>query len=352
MGLAIIFFFALDAAAFRTGHYASILEPNSTAGFLQSFLWTERHRALDGPNQVLATGDSRIPLRARIANAAGTGYTFATIAVPGTTPRCWYYMLRDVDPDRKRYAAIVLSANRYDDREYEDPTDRDLDIRYLTPILRLGDLFEFGWSFPTWNNRGYAVGSILLKGTAYRRDFQDYLVNHKWRQKLVQFENREGGQARYNAQWGTDSLAGMSVDWKTRTVDLPAWMTDPGRRQNTADLLLRDAPPLTSEFAAYRRRWLGKIVARYRGTRTKLIFVRLARGPVVRPNLPLDEGGTLREYAAHGEVMLLDEHLFDELERPELFGDALHMNGAGGEIFSRKLASELRRVLGPPQGAR
>ena len=134
-------------------------------------------------------------------------------------------------------------------------------------------------------------------------------------------------------------------------MELPEWM-DAAKRQNTADLLLRDAPPLTRELAEYRRRWFGAIIARYRGTRTRLIAVRLPRGPVVRPNLPADEGGTLREYAARGELALLDEHLFDELERPELFGDALHMNAAGGERFSLKLAREVRRALGPPRGAR
>jgi hypothetical protein len=350
-GLAILFFFGLDAAVFRTGYYASILEPNSTAGYLQTFLWSEHHRQLDGPNQVLVTGDSRMPLLARFANSAATGYTFATIAVPGTSPRCWYYMLREVDPDRNRYAAIVLPANRYDDREYEDQADRELDIRYLTPLLRLGDLFEFGWSFPTWRNRRYAMASILLKGPVYQRDFQEFLVNHKWRIKEAEIVHRDTGALRYNAQWDTHSLAGMSVDWQAGKVELPEWM-DAGKRQNTSDLLLRDAPPLTRELARYRRQWFGAIVARYRGTHTRLIVLRLARGPVVRPNLPPDQGGTLRAYASHGEFLLLDEHLFDVLERPELFGDALHMNAAGGERFSLQLAHAVRRAVGPPRGER
>jgi hypothetical protein len=262
LGLAAGLFFALDAAAFRTGYYASILEPNSTAGYLQTFLYSERHRAIERPDQVLATGDSRMPLMARVANSEGTGYTFATIAVPGTSPRCWYYMLRDVDPARDRYAAIVLPANRYDDREYEDQRDRELDIRYLTPLLGLGDLFEFGSSFPTWGNRAYAMASVLFKGAMYQRDFQEFLVNHKWRMKVAEFNHREGGAVRYNAQWDTHSLAGMSVDWRKGTVELPAWMTDPAKRQNTSELLLRDSPPLTAGLTEYRRTWIGKIVAR------------------------------------------------------------------------------------------
>jgi hypothetical protein len=104
-------FFAIDSAAFRTGYCASILELDSTAGYLQSSLWVEQHRTGDGPREVLAVGDSRIALKPGIATAAGTGYRFFTIAAPGTTPRCWYYMLRAVDPDARRSAAIVIPSD-------------------------------------------------------------------------------------------------------------------------------------------------------------------------------------------------------------------------------------------------
>jgi hypothetical protein len=59
----------------------------------------------------------------------------------------------------------------------------------------------------------------------------------------------------------------------------------------------------------------------------------------------------LRALAAEPDVVLLDEHRFDELERPELFGDPLHLNGEGILRFSRILAEEVRRVLGPPAGS-
>ena len=49
---------------------------------------------------------------------------------------------------------------------------------------------------------------------------------------------------------------------------------------------------------------------------------------------------------ARGEAVLLPEHRFDELERPELFGDALHMNQQGAVEFSAMLAREMNRMLG------
>jgi hypothetical protein len=44
--------------------------------------------------------------------------------------------------------------------------------------------------------------------------------------------------------------------------------------------------------------------------------------------------------------------MFDSLERPELFGDALHLNEEGGYEFSMMLAGEIGRLLAPAQGAR
>jgi lysophospholipase L1-like esterase len=47
-------------------------------------------------------------------------------------------------------------------------------------------------------------------------------------------------------------------------------------------------------------------------------------------------------------VILANEHLFDSLEHPEFFKDAMHMNRDGVERFSAMLADEVARLLGPP----
>ena len=349
---ALALWFTLDALAFRTGWYASILKPDSTAGFFETRLYGERHRTVGNPNQVLAVGDSRIPLRARIANSitSETGYTFATIATPGTNPRCWYYMLRDVDPSANRYAAVVIPADTYDDRAYDDYAASEIDIRYLVPVLRIGDIFDFAFSFPAWPERGQALATGLLKGLAYQQDFQDFVVNHRKRLEDVRRVREQAFQWTYNAAWDDLSLAGMTVDWDTHAIHLPGWL-NPGVREDSERLLMRDPAPRSADLAAYRGKWFGRIVAHYRGSRTLLIFVRLPRGPVVRPNLPADRDSTIRDLASRGEVALVAEHFFDGLERPELFGDALHMNGPGGEKFSLSLAREASRMLRERQTA-
>jgi hypothetical protein len=338
---AIVIFFGLDGLWFRTGYYRSLLELESTAGYLANTLTLEQQRPTKGPNEIVAVGDSRIALKPRVANAAGTPYRFFTIAVPGTSPRCWYYMLREDDPTANRYAAIVIPVDTYDDRILEDLRTREVDIHYLTPLLRVGDLFEFAGSYPAWTTRAEAAEAVLFKGLFYRRDLQEFLVNHKRRLTILRDINHRASGWRHDAVWGSASLAGMTVDWEKRVVQ-------PERKQ-VAEILFQDQPPPNPEFAEYRRMWFGRIIQRYRGSRTRLIFVRLARGPVVRQGLTTDRTSSVREFARRGEIVLLDEHYFDSLERPELFVDALHMNEQGATVFSEMLAREVTRVLGGEQ---
>jgi hypothetical protein len=347
--LAVALFFAIDALAFRTGYYPRLLEPNSTAGYLQTYLWIEDHRPKSGSNQVLAMGDSRMGLKARVANAltAETGYTFGTIAVPGTTPRCWYYMLREIDPSANRYAVIVVPLDSYDDRDWEDRRGRELDLNYLSPLLRTADFLPFVLSFPNWEGRAHAAEAILFKGLDYQLDFQDFLARRRTRLEETRLTRQFAHEWYYNAVWERHSLAGMSVDWAARTVRLPDWMPEPKRRE-TEELLLRDPTPVSSESTAYRRQWLGAIVNRYRGSRTQVLFLRLPRGPVVRPGAAAGATrSTVRNLAVAGHARLAPEHEFDRLERPELFGDALHLNEEGGIEFSAILARLVRRELGP-----
>jgi hypothetical protein len=354
LGLALLLFFALDALAFRTGWYVSILEPNSTAGFLRTYLNIEKQRPIGRYRQVLAVGDSRMGLKTRVANlvTGNTGCEFGTIAVPGTTPRCWYYMLREVDPRCDRYDAILVPFDSYDDRAWERHADRDLDLNYLMPLLRVTDLPRFVLSYPSWGNRGRAAEAVLLKGLVYQNDFQAFLASPRTRLQFVRLQEEHAREWYYDAAWDRRSLAGMSVDWNAKTVTLPAWLP-PEKRRETEHILLEDTKPISADYTSYRRQWLGAILDRYRGTRTRFIFLRLPRGPVVRPDLPPPDPNSMAcQFASAGRAVLLPEHMFDSLERPELFGDALHLNEEGGYEFSMMLAGEIGRLLAPAQGAR
>jgi hypothetical protein len=141
------------------------------------------------------------------------------------------------------------------------------------------------------------------------------------------------------------SLTGLSVDWQKRTIRFPAGLTE-GQRNFIQGTLFEQYPPNAGRMTSYFRKWYGKIVEHYRGSGTKLIFLRVPRGPVPPPNRgPENPLSAVRSLASLPDVTLVDEHFFDSLETPELFGDPLHLNGRGMAQFSRMTAAETARIL-------
>ena len=343
----VVIFFVVEGAVFRSGFYTRYLEPESSAGTLQTILTNEKERRSDGLDQVLAIGDSRMGFRALAANSLepATGYRFATIATPGTTPRCWYYMLREVDPTASRYAAILIGVEGYDDEDYEELSGRLLDLRYLAPLLQWRDVVDFPLSYPDWPRRWQAFSTTVVKGLAMRADVQDLLVRHKYRMRATEVARRESAAFLYHVAWSSQSMAGLAVDWSSGSITYPPGLTA-AQRDMIRTVLLRETAPQTGERGAYLTKWYGRVLARYRGSRTRIIFLRLPRGPVVRPMAAAFKTATVRELArANSQVLLLPEHTFDSLERGECFGDAMHLNQPGSIEFSRLAALETARLL-------
>jgi len=161
----------------------------------------------------------------------------------------------------------------------------------------------------------------------------------------------ESARAIYNYVYNNRSLRGLRVDYATRTIHYPEGQTE-AEREVISGSLLRGTAPHTGKRAAYRRRWFGKMVDYYRGSRTKLMVLRAPRGPVVRPDLAVDEpDSSIRELARRGGILLMNEKVFDELERPEMYMDGVHLNRPGSLRFTILMADETLRLLGPAQPA-
>ena len=347
----LIFFAGLEGILFHTRLYPSLIEPDSTAGAMETQLNNEIKRAKTTHNQVLAVGHSRMALLPRIANdmQPATGYRFASIGIGGTTPRCWYYELREVDPTARRYSAIVIPSDDYDEPDnYENFNDRDLDIRYLISRLRLSDIPEFPLSFDEYKLKWVAFADILFKGYVFKRDFLEFLAHPKARLAKVSQNDRDSHTWFYDYVGPEHSLAGLQIDWQHKVAHYPASFT-PDQRKLIEDVLFGAWPPDTGQFTRYLQRWYGRIINHYRGSGTKLIFLRVPRAPMPPPEHPPKLNSTIRQIASEPDVIVLNEHLFDPLERTDLFADPIHLNAKGLDQFSRILAAEVRRVLGPPK---
>lgn len=351
---ALLLVFAANLLLFHTSFYPSLIDPDSTTGQVEIALRNEIARKVTDRQQVLAVGHSRMSLRPHIANRAiATGYTFATIAVPGTSPRCWYYLLRDVDPTARRYAAILIPSDDYDDRDVgEDLADRVADLHYLAARLRVRDLIEFPASYRDPAARVVAGYNILLRGLVYRRDLQRFLLHPADRLENVRAHRRHSAEWNYGYTGDERSLRGLFVDWEARTIRFPDGVP-PALRDNLRDELLpSSSPPATGTTHEFQLRWLGRIVDRYRGSGTRLVFLRLPRRPLIRPGaIPANPNGAVRQLARRDGVTVIDEQFFGELERPEWFCDALHLNADGSVRFTRMLVEETSRILASNGGA-
>jgi hypothetical protein len=347
----IVFFAAFEALLFHTDLYSSIVEPNSTTGFMELQLRNEIRRPKPNRNQVLAVGHSRMALLPRVVNEEkpGTGYTFATIGLGGTTPRIWYYALRAVDPNAANYAAIVIP---YDDRNepdtYDYQSERESDLHYLIARLRLHDVLEFPWTYQDKTLQWIIVRGMVLKGTIYKRDFLEFLAHPVERIKKARYFASDSAGWYYGYGGVDQSLSGLRIDWQHKTAQFPDRIPESDRKR-IEGVMFPTLPPDEGHQTAYLRYWYGRIVDHYRGSDTKLIFMRVPRAPTSPPDAPPKLNSAIRQIASQPNVIVLDEGLFNQLEHPDLFWDAQHLNRPGMERFSRILATEVRRVLGPPK---
>ena len=348
--LAFLGLFALDGILFRTPFYPSVLEMDSSTGVFELTLWRERQaQTQNGDNLVVTLGDSRFAYSPRLANelTAKTGYVFRHAGVAGTDVRAWYYMLRDLDPTARRYRAIVFGVRDYDDEdEYFTPDDDIRALHYVIARLRWSDVPGFALSFHSPALKWEALRGACLKGVVYQSDLLAFLAKPKERIRLARIERQKYEQWTYGYVETPRSLQGLQIDWPAFKATFP-----PGLDQDQIDTvnrdLLREPAPQTGRLEAFRRAWYGRILDRYRGSPTKIVFVRLPRGPIPRPGgLVRKQSSSIREFASRPNVLVCEEHAFDSLEHPELFRDALHLNRDGIARFSRMLAEDISRMLG------
>jgi hypothetical protein len=336
--------FLLDAAAFRSGFYARYLEPNSAAGDFETIFHADQKNRFARPHHALVLGDSQIGegFSAQVANEAeaSSGWEFLAGGIGGASMRNWYYLLRDLDPDRSRFDVVVLPLRGYADvDDGEVRADRELDIRWMIARLRLADIAELVASFPTRSIALTILRESLFEGLVYRRDLREFLRNPGARFRHLADCRLACDDSLYVYPGHSEDLRGLSMDWSTRTLHFPPNLS----AVTQADIKARtDFQNWTVRGIErdYRKAWLGKIIDRYRGTHTRILIVSLPYRPFPIPlSWPLGAGSFVAEEAKNPIVTIANEHTFEDLQQPELFFDVFHMNRKGREEFSRRLAA-------------
>ncbi len=344
--------FALDAALFRTRLYLDWLPYESTTGVFEARLRTEREYQRYPGRLVVTLGDSRFAYLPRVANhfTHESGYTFRHAGLAGTNARTWYYMLRELDPTARRYSAVVLGFDDFEDQDtLVDYADDQRSLHYIIGHLRLADLPTFASSHRTAPSQWAALRGGLLRGITLQSDVQDFLLHPRERLRLVELNRRGWAGWTYDYDDEERSLAGLEMNWATRQITYPPNM-DPSYRKIFYEILFRGSGEDTGHKRAFHREWVGRIVDHYRGSPTQIIFVRLPRGPLSAPtDLPPDPRSSLRLLARNPQVHLGDPARYRSLERPDYFKDPLHLNRPGAHAFSKMLVDEVCQLIGPPR---
>jgi len=317
---------ALDALAFRTGFYRRIVEPESHAGLTERIFRRARRLTSDTAN-VLVLGDSRIAegFSEAAANSSEieTRVHFFNGAAGGSTPRCWYYMMREMDPAASRFRAIVIPADTYYDEDgSSDWADHALDSRIVAFCLRASDVWDYAASFHDAHAKFDALRAVLLKGFLLKDDVQSLLAHPSVRmQKVRQYEE-------HDSEW--------SLGYQGNPTAI-----DP---EKALASLKRPTAPQTGDYARYRRLWYGRIIAHYQGTQTRIIFCRIPAAPFTRPKPAMQVSRVIPSLAS-AQVTVLDESEFADLERPQYFFDPDHMNAEGRKRFTPRLAAKVLDAL-------
>jgi len=262
----------------------------------------------------------------------------------GTTPRVWYYQLRAADPTCRRFAAIVIALDKYPDADwFAEFEDRTTDQSYLVMRLGLGDCVNFAASMRTMLLRQRALFGCLFRGVILRPDVQAFLAHPVKRvQDATDWRNNGlGYTSGYEGK--TDSLRGLTVDWRGRTIHFPEGISD-SIRANVNSFVLPEPVPNTGALARYRKRWLGGILESYKDSPTRLIFLQLPRAPLIQPGIETTQG-FVDSLPPTPQVKVLPAETFVDLERPELFADGLHLNREGRLVFSARVAGQVDAIL-------
>jgi hypothetical protein len=87
--------------------------------------------------------------------------------------------------------------------------------------LELGDLFEFPLSYRDRKLQWEAFRAILLKGYAYKRDFQEFLSHPLERLARARLYKEGSAQWFDDYRQTEDSLAGLQIDWQHKAARYP-----------------------------------------------------------------------------------------------------------------------------------
>jgi hypothetical protein len=353
--LSALSFFALDNLIFRSGLLMRAVPPITASAQLFSVVHAEERRRSSGRFDVLITGNSRMEfgfsqaLFSEMYPSSRLNLVKATL--PGSDPKWWYYILKELDPSQDRYAAIVLQVDAFRAR----PAIRDAENSYdaaqtLAPIIHISECPGFASTFTD---------------DAVRERVWKKLIFNSWGSGLEWFlpawrvvERLAGERVKERVAIGSPlTVEDLRFSSQTgRVMSYPAHFDAFNRTE--ADLQFirpseQEARQFTAREAKFEEKWLRRIADSYRNSATKLVILQPPRWPMPLPAMmPIDSAPDLRVSLDDlPNVVFIGERNFSALENPRDFLDLLHLNVTGEATFTEELGKQLLVLIPASNGS-
>ncbi len=336
----------LESLLFRTDfYYVWLAEPDSNAGAVTMRLERARREATATRPTVLVFGDSRVGegFSEPVAGAAAPELAFVNVGVPGSTPRTWFYLLREMRRRGVPFGAVVVGVP-YRHLGGGELADWPLDAAFMAPLVGLGDARSFPAGFPSAEMRRRAAATVWMPALTMQKDVQGLLASPRERWKNLKRKRWWVGNAG-NYPGRDERMPALEFSAKRRVLDWKdATARQKGEMAQHLEMLSQTPEPSND---AYLGLWLGRLLALAREAGVPMIVYPYPRGPY--PGiLPKDEGlpPSLLSLAQESGVTVLPADFLGVLESPDYFFDALHANREGRRITSEAVARAVDDVLG------
>jgi hypothetical protein len=355
--LSLLVFVALDNGLFRSGLYSRVTSTKSVAGH---FAAVARWCITTTPSQkkdVLVLGHSKIEaaLSARIFDEDNPDSHLRIVlgSSGGTTEKMWFYFLKHIDPDRTRYAAIVIPIDTYRTPPLETDCNNQVDVaQFLSPMLDIADWRDLIGTYNNPDIRSKVILGAAVSSHLYATDLQDLLLHPVDRYESLAWAKAAAPTFLYNWDGYDGTLETLELDEKGKIVHAPPQLEHDAFRRGETEARMLKLPKefvgiWTERYHAFRRQWFTRMIEYYAGSNTKIVFVQVPRWPFDMPALmPIDGAPSITDFVTPSQnVVVLDEKRFEDLEAPRYFYDVLHVNKLARGIFTRRFSKDLRAAL-------
>jgi hypothetical protein len=356
--LSISFFLSLDAIIYRTNLYQHYILKYywSPGAIFQHAYYEAKHHKMVSPD-VLLIGNSLLDVafssKLFEANYPQAPFHTTKITVSGTNEKVWFYTLKRIDPDHRRYRAIIIPSDGYIiNSNSEDKANFYQSALDALTLLEAKDWPSFIASFPDSAIRQRVLLLAFFPSHAYSPDLQDFLMNPRQRLKDLANLRKHHNEMFYDENDVLPtSLDGLKIDYATRSVIAIPDGIEYFRRREIMEGLSTHSPQEASLFteqnATFKSTWLSKIIDLYKDSPTQIIFIQMPRWPFMLPaKAPLSNAPDIRNMLPKQKnVTFVDEKTFEFLEKPGFFHDTIHLDTEGQKLFVQSFGQILLPLL-------